>query len=438
MRTHFILAISVLASGALHAATDKVDWAAVPSTEIMLFSPGQVSYQWIYSPTHRRGARGLRQNETCLNCHEGEEQEMGETIEREDPVDPEPIPGKPTSLPLTLQAAHDDKHLYLRASWPAKTPGEYHATIVYDAGKWERFGDHRGAAAVRAGKAPAIYEDRFAIMLGDGERVPEFDILGCWDTCHNDMRFMPDHPAREEVEAHPLLGTQGLRRTDIRKYLPSSRTAMDETGGWRHTKPREELDGLRAEGRFVDLWQWRAHRSAPVGMADDGFVLEYRLFDEGKRMFADNWDAEAGRPLYMFDPAKNDGQAGVTAEAIADGSAPAALILDENTVPYDPEYAWKDGDVLYRIYLTREVSGSAADNRNVTSQHADGRWTLVWQRPLDTGSPLDDVVLQRGRVYPVGFAVHDDNVTGRWHYVSFPFHLGIGTEEGNIHAVTLP
>lgn len=34
--------------------------------------------------------------------------------------------------------------------------------------------------------------------------------------------------------------------------------------------------------------QWRVNRSGPVGMADDGYVLEYRNFDEGKNPFSWN------------------------------------------------------------------------------------------------------------------------------------------------------
>ena len=45
---------------------------------------------------------------------------------------------------------------------------------------------------------------------------------------------------------------------DVRKYLPVSRT--DPTD-WRTIKSPEELARIKAEGGFVDLIQWRAHRS---------------------------------------------------------------------------------------------------------------------------------------------------------------------------------
>ena len=41
-----------------------------------------------------------------------------------------------------------------------------------------------------------------------------------------------------------------------------------------------------------------------------------------------------------------------------------------------------------------------------------------------------------GGKYTVGFAIHDDNVTTRFHHVSFPLMLGIGVD-ADIKAVTL-
>lgn len=53
---------------------------------------------------------------------------------------------------------------------------------------------------------------------------------------------------------------------------------------------------------------------------------------------------------------------------------------------------------------------------------------MLWTRKLDTGHADDDKALKPGGVVNVGFAVHDDNVTTRFHHVSFPLTLGIGTK----------
>jgi hypothetical protein len=157
-------------------------------------------------------------------------------------------------------------------------------------------------------------------------------------------------------------------------------------------------------------------------------VLEYRLFDEGKNPFSSNMNAETKAPKYMFDEAKV-GVKALTADDIGDPTKPYALIREENTVAFDPDAGWKEGDILPGIVLSREDSaGSAADNKTTTGVWDDGTWTVTWTRPLDTGNAADDKAMLEGKVYNVGIAVHDDNTTTRFHFVSFPFTLGIGTD----------
>ena len=81
--------------------------------------------------------------------------------------------------------------------------------------------------------------------------------------------------------ANPLLAA--INKGDLRKYLPETRT---DPLDWKTGKPVQDIARLKAEGGFLDLIQWRAHRSNAVGMADDGYVLEYRLSDAGKDMFS--------------------------------------------------------------------------------------------------------------------------------------------------------
>jgi hypothetical protein len=417
------------AGGATAADLDKIDWNAVPKNEVMLFFPGQASYQWLKSSAHA-GAQAVDKME-CLACHKGAAAKLGDRIVSGKALEPHVIPGKRGTLPLTLQAAYDNEYLYLKASWPSKEPGVFHEYVVYRNGKWEEYGSHRGKPAVLSGKTKASYEDRFSIMLGEDSKVENFGKSGCWVTCHNDMRYMPNHPKADEVVGHPLLGKDGLKRTDVRKYLPASRTAMGPTGGWDKTKSRAELDAMKAQGNFLELWQWRANRSNFMRAADDGYVLEYRLFDSGKNPFFGTWDGGKSVPTFMFDPAKNNGRAALTEADFRSASAPR--LTSENRVAYDPNYAWKDGDILYK-FGQQKPEGSAADNE-VVGTHANGAWTVSWKRKLATGNK-DDIALADGATYPIGFAVHDDITTARWHYVSFPLTLGLG-KGGTINATRL-
>jgi hypothetical protein len=271
-------------------------------------------------------------------------------------------------------------------------------------------------------------------MIDDGS-VPMFAEQGCWLTCHTGMRDMPDEATKDEIAANPVLGSDGLKASDIRKYLALSRT--DDMASWNATKSAEEIAALKAEGKFVDLMQWRAARSAAVGMADDGYVLEYRLSDAGKEPFSWNVDRKTMTPKYMFDASKV-GVKAITVDDIGDPSKPYAIIREENAVPYDPNAGWKEDDVLPGRLLSRtDAEGSAADNGQVASEWKAGVYTVVWTRKRNTGHPEDDNILEDGKAYSFGFAVHDDNATTRFHFVSFPVSIGFGAE-GVIQATQLP
>jgi len=417
---------------AFAADATKVNWSAVPKAEVTLFYPGQASYQFVTSKDHAKGAKALADGRTCVRCHEGEETEIGNKIVSGKRFEPKPVAGKPGTVKATLQASFDSQNLYLQISWAAKEAGAFHEYVVYRDGKWVTYATNKNNAAVAAGKMKASYEDRFTIMLGDGKGVPAFNSLGCWATCHNDMRYMPNEAKKAEVEAHAILGKAGMKKEDIRKYLPESRSAMGPTGGWDKIKGKSDIDALQAKGAFVELWQWRGYRSNGVQAADDGYVLAYREFDSGKNPFFNNWDGAKSQPLFMFDPAKNNGRAGLTEAEFRNLKAP--LLTVTNRVAYDPKYNWKNGDLMVKQGL-QKPEGSAGDNA-VVGTYGNGRWTLMWTRKLNTGNK-DDIVLKAGETYPISLAVHDDNVTARFHHVSFPLKLSLGKKDGDINAVQI-
>lgn len=424
--------VTVLGVQAAHAEP-PADWSTIEAKTVTLFYPGQSSYQWLRSNEHKRADRKTAEGDSCVSCHEGEEQELGEVMVSGDRLEPHPIDGKQPTIDLAVQAAHDDENLYLRAQWKTRNdfPGTAHPHWRFDGNEWKAIGWPRLHSKVWDEGQPAIYEDRFSIIIDDGS-VPMFAEQGCWLTCHNGMRDMPELAETDAVRAHPLLGDV-LGKKDVRKYLPSTRN--DDEAIWDDTKTEEEIAEIKAMSGFVDLMQWRAHRSNPVGMADDGYVLEYRLTDAGKNIFGTNWDKEANQPKYMFDEAKV-GFKSRTMDEIRDLSQPSSLIVEENAVAFDPDAGWAEGDMIPEYFVTRaSAEGSAADNSAATGTWEDGMWTVLFTRKLDTGHPEDDKIMEVGGVYDFNFAVHDDNITTRGHHVSFPLKLGIGTE-ADITAVT--
>lgn len=435
IRLGTFVAALVAASGcnqALAADAATLNWSSIPKSEITLFYPGLASYQFISSKDHK-GAKGLQDGRTCVRCHEGDEAALGNAIVSGKRLEPTPFAGKSGTVKVTMQAAYDNESLHMRISWPTKDPGMFHEYAVYRDGKWETYGTNRANPGVASGKIKASYEDRFSIMLGDGKGVPEFNTKGCWITCHNDLRYMPNEAKKAEVNAHPILGTAGMKKDDIRKYLPESRTAMGPTGGWDKIKSKAEIDALKANGAFLELWQWRGYRSNPTRMADDGYVLEYRNADSGTNPFFNNWDGAKNQPRFMFDPAKNSGRPGLTEAEFRNAKAP--ILGNQNRIAYDPQHAWKNGDLIPK-YGSDVAKGSAADNSPVVGAYAQGAWTITWTRKLNTGNN-DDIALTPGVTYPIGLAVHDDNATARFHHVSFPLKLTLGGKDGNINAVAV-
>jgi len=405
-----------------------IDWSKISATTVPLFYPGQSSYEWLRSANHP-GAQFVLDGKACTTCHTGKEKAMGDKLVKAGPLEPMPVKGKNGTVDLKFQAAYDAKNAYFRYQWKTLNPypGSEHQYLRFDGKEWKVYGYPKLDKVVQEGKQPGIYEDRMTIMIDDG-KVPGFAQQGCWLTCHEGERDMPKQFTKEEVAANALLNA--IKKNDVRKYLPATRTNPSD---WKTGKAVEEIAKIKAAGGFVDFIQWRAHRSHAVGMADDGYVLEWRLSDAGKDMFGGNADAKTHAPKFMWDE-KKMGYKSITADQLRKGDH--FLIREQNAVPFDPNAGWKEGDMIPDYLISREdAKGSAADN-NAIASWKDGMWTVVVIRPLGLAND-DDKSLKEGGVYNVGFAVHDDNITTRGHHVSFVKTLGFGAK-ADIQAVKLP
>lgn len=427
------LLVSLAAFGAapaLAADTATIDWSNIPTATVPLFYPGQSSYEWLRSPAHKGAFEETKRGDACTSCHEpDEERDDGAKIVKGNKLEPTPVTGKKGYVDLQIQVAYDSKNAYIRARWATQNPypGSAHQYLRFDGKEWKVYGYPKLDTVVQEGKQPGIYEDRFSIMIDDG-KVAGFAQQGCWLTCHDGERDMQKVATKDEVAGNALM--QAIGQKDVRKWLPATRT--DPTD-WKSGKSMDEIAKLKADGRFLDLIQWRAHRSNPVGMTDDGYVLEYRNSDAGKNPFAGNADKNTHQPKYMWD-AKKVGYKSITADQLRKGEH--FLIREVNAVPFDPNAGWKAGDMVPDYYTSRaDAKGSAADNGG-HGVWKDGMWTVVITRPLGLTNP-DDKSLADGGLYNVGFAVHDDNITTRGHFVSWVRTLGLG-KKADIQAVKLP
>lgn len=406
------------------------DWSTVPAKTITLFYPGQVSWEFLASDAHP-GAAGLEAG--CVGCHAGQEKALGERLVKAGARESDAIPGKVPSIDLTVRAAYDSESVYFQFRWATAAPRAMHTLWRYDGKQWVAWGGPK-PDATKKGIAPS-YEDRLAVLWDDPDNVPAFDgsqatfsQVGCWMSCHDSMRAMPRDVPKSALDPHPYWGQQGRKVGDIRKYLLISRTARDDAGAWDKVKPAAELNRLKAAGKFLDLWQWRAARSNGVGYASDDWVLEYRNGDAGRAPFFSR-----PKPEFMYDE-KVVGFRAIPEAELQARMGKAALIEGKTAVPFDPKAPFAVGDLLPQ-YILREPQGSGADVQ-ASGRYADGYWVVEMRRKLNTGNP-DDRVLRQGKAYPIGFAIFDDTVSNRRHYVTLPLTVGLGVD-ADVKAVKVP
>jgi len=325
------------------------------------------------------------------------------------------------TVPLQVKAAYNGQTISFRYRWPADRPGMHHDVITFRGGRWVRQGGN-----VPGSQPQGLAEDRIAMMVDDGS-VPEFARYGGYVAIAPGMVDLSDQATPAAVRAHPYLGGQ-LRQAEVSKFLPATRR---NPGDWTSVVPAEELAGLRRAGYFLDLWHWRGHRSSPIGYSDDQYVFVTRGSDTGRAPYGDNWDGQQNRPRFMFDPAKAGGRRAYSWNDLMQGRLgfdDLYYVSTENSVPFDPNHAWQEGDTIPRRLL-QTPDRSRGDIRVAgQGRWANGFWEVTLRRAMDTGNPADDKIFVDRRVYNLAFAVHRNASGSRWHYVSLPVSLGVGRD----------
>lgn len=213
----------VLALGAGTAAAAP-DWGKVQGKKITVFYPGVSPIEWIANGTEHSGAKGLRKGESCTGCHEEEVADMGKKMASGQKLEPKPIKGKAASIPVTVQAAHDGANLYLRFTWKQPAGG---------AEKMDK--DNQVKLAFMLATDAVKYVD------AKGKEIEAAKLGGCWATCHQDARTMPEGKDDKKT-----------------KYV---------------------VGGDVKAGKYYDLVQWTSK-----GTKHDGYVAEKRVMDGGKAL----------------------------------------------------------------------------------------------------------------------------------------------------------
>lgn len=343
----------------------------------------------------------------------------GTGVVRNDPANHIAIPTTLT-VPLQVQAAYNGIDILLRYRWPSPNAGILHDVLRYTNGQWVVRG-----GAVPGSQPDGLHEDRVAMMLDDGS-VPEFGRYGGYIAIGQGLTGFRDEVGGRAVAEHAYLG-KVLGQDEATKYLPATRRPG---GAFGDTVAEPEQQRLRAAGYFLDLWHWRAHRSNPVGFADDQLVGPGRLGDTGRAAYATNWDGANRRPRLMLDPA-TAGRTSLRWDDIAAGRISqdsTYFVREDQAQPFDAAATWQEGDTIPRRILRLPQASRADIAVSGQARWADGLWDVTLRRRMDTGNPSEDKILRDGGAYQVAFAIHREATGGRWHYVSLPFTLGLGRD----------
>jgi hypothetical protein len=161
---------------------------------------------------------------------------------------------------------------------------------------------------------------------------------------------------------------------------------------------KEGKFGTTTAAEKGDMWHWKAARSDPAGFADDKWLTKIgeekggRKSDAGKGGDTKNMTADKSKPMYMPAPgkqlAKND------------------ILLVAHAVEIKDYTGFKVGDTI-TFRMPNMPEGSRADIKAL-SRYADGSWTVMLFRKLDTGHD-DDVAFNPRKKYNVAMALFDDS-----------------------------
>jgi len=164
------------------------------------------------------------------------------------------------------------------------------------------------------------------------------------------------------------------------------------------TNAKDGKFGTTSDAEKGDLWHWKAARSDPAGFADDTYLTKIsdkeggRKSDAGKGGDTRNMTADKSMPKYMLAAGKKLAQ--------------NDILLVSHAAEIKDYSVFKPGDtVTYRMPNMPE--GSRADIK-AQSRYANGSWTVMLYRQLDTGND-DDVAFDPRKKYNFAMALFDDS-----------------------------
>ncbi|MFQ6675096.1 MAG: ethylbenzene dehydrogenase-related protein [Fidelibacterota bacterium] len=153
-------------------------------------------------------------------------------------------------------------------------------------------------------------------------------------------------------------------------------------------------------GGHVDVWHWKAHRTNPIGLADDKWWDGTGRGSDAKTISAykDNATGSGNYPAYAGPI--TDGHFII----IAEGASTADLEV------FDSTDVTLQANTYPGYYLNANATNSGESRHDVKAagKYVNGEWTVELKRALDTGHD-DDVVFQVGSTTQFSIAITDNS-----------------------------
>ena len=241
-------ALLALGTQFAHAAPD---WSKLPKRDVHVFFPGVTPIEWLMNKAEHSGRSGLSKGESCLGCHE-EKGALSLDLKRLASKELEPVGAPGTmSFPVGVQAAYDKENLYIRLTF--KSPAD------------------ASAKADKEDKVP-MHEVKAAIMLA-GPQVAMGPQIGCWASCHNDVRSMPGADPKKK------------------KYVKDANVAGDN---------------------YYDYFQWKSGEAGTGATQVDGHVAAERVNKGGQALVKAEGECRAGLCTVTFTRKLSGGEGDLT------------------------------------------------------------------------------------------------------------------------------
>ena len=232
----------------------------------------------------------------------------------------------PDPVPVDIRAFYTDEELFLRLSWEDATPDRSMYDWEYNGERWQNTGR---------------LEDGFGLLW---DAKGQYNDFSCSYACH--------------------IQDFGVSKAN---FHASNKMRMVKENAW------------------LDLWNWKAARTAPLGFADDRYLdFEGMHGDTPGELFTEN---------SMFRLSGNG-----DLKPFSDGDAP---VYDAERLPADEGF--RPPGTLAPGYLVKSPVAGRADVLAV-SKHEGGHWIVILRRALRTGDPRD-VVFVPGDEFGVAFGM---------------------------------